>query len=482
MTWKTDTIRCLIGITCGLYSEAAQAQVLSFLANEMVGRPTNDSAAIHAVMNKSVDAYVEYGTQSGNYPSNTSQTTFSDGIVRITITGLSADTQYFYRVRYRDHTLGGTWLVGAEKHFHTQRSTTSAFVFTVQSDSHQGYPAFYNSDLYRTTLQNESNDSPDLLFDLGDTVSTDGATESQPTVRQKYLNQRTLFDIPGGSAAVFLVPGNHENEEGWNLDDFVNQTSSLPVLGANARKRYFLNPTPNAFYTGNTDASAMAIDGDHLKGNYYAFQWGDALFVAIDPYWYTMTKPYAGSLGGEKDDEVVGTRWSWTLGAAQYQWLVQTLQNSAAKFKFVFAHQMTSVLADYGRGGALGAPFGEWGGKNLDGTWGLDSERPGWSSPIHQLLVDNQVTIFFHGHDHVFAKEVLDGVVYQECPMAANANYDGGFSTNPQDYAGGQLINNSGHLRVTVSPSAVTVAYVRAYLPGDGQNGTVATSYTITVP
>lgn len=482
MTWRTNAICCLIGAACGFSPQLAQAQVLSFLANELVGRPTDVSASIHAVMNKSVDAYIEYGTQSGSYPLSTSQSTFSDGIIRIDMVGLAANTQYFYRLRYRDHALGGIWRQGAEKHFNTQRATASAFVFTVQSDSHQGYPAFYNANLYRTTLQNEANDSPDFLFDLGDAVSTDGATETQSTVRQKYLNQRTSLDIPGGSAAVFLVPGNHENEEGWNLDDFGDPAASLPVLGANARKRFFLNPTPDAFYTGNPDTSVTAIDGDHLKGDYYAFQWGDALFVAIDPYWYTMSKPFVGSLGGEKDDEVVGTRWSWTLGVAQYQWLEQTLQNSTAKFKFVFAHQMTGGLADYGRGGALGAPFCEWGGSNLDGTWGFTSERPDLPSPIHQLLVDNQVTIFFHGHDHVFAKEELDGVVYQECPMAANANYDGGFATNPQDYAGAELINNSGHLRVAVSSSAVTVDYVRAYLPGDGQNGAVASSYTIAAP
>ena len=43
----------------------------------------------------------------------------------------------------------------------------------------------------------------------------------------------------------------------------------------------------------------------------------------------------------------------------------------------------------------------------------------------------------------------------------------------------GVVLNNSGHLRVSVSKEQVTVDYVRAYLPGDGVNGEVAYSYTL---
>jgi len=93
--------------------------------------------------------------------------------------------------------------------------------------------------------------------------------------------------------------------------------------------------------------------------------------------------------------------------------------------------------------------------------------------------VQNHVTAFFHGHDHVYAKEVLDGVVYQEVPMAANSKYDTGFSSNSTDYAGTALIANSGHLLVTVAPNSTTVQYVRSYLSGDGQNRSVAASYTM---
>ena len=45
------------------------------------------------------------------------------------------------------------------------------------------------------------------------------------------------------------------------------------------------------------------------------------------------------------------------------------------------------------------------------------------------------------------------------------------------------MLPDSGHLRVTVSPAAVKVDYVRATLPGDegkgGKDGSVTASYTL---
>ena len=466
------------------------ACMLPFIATELVGRPTDHSVTINAMAGQALEAYFEHGTASGVYAASTAPAAYSDGIIQTVLDGLSPDTRYYYRLRYRPSGSAAPFQSGNEYTFHTQRLPSSTFTFAVQSDSHQGYASFYNDALYRVTMGNIVSDQPDFLVDLGDTVSTDDTTETQATVRQKYLNQRTVFDLAAHSMPVFLALGNHENEEGWNLDDFgADRASSLPVLGANGRKRFFLNPVPDAFYTGNTDASVTEIDGDHLKGDYYAFEWGDALFVVIDPFWYTMKKPFAGTMGGEKNDEVVGNRWDWTLGDQQYHWLKQTLESSTAKFKFVFAHQATGGTDDYIRAGALGAKYCEWGGYNVDGTtWAFESHRPGWDLPIHQIFMRTGVSAFFHGHDHVFAKEVLDGIVYQELPHAANPDYGTGFSANTtSDYKdavdAGSLLPNSGHLRITVAPTGATVEYVRSFLPDNiptgATNGQVSYSYVI---
>ncbi len=492
--WGSALVAACLGAACGGSGDEGSSEPSGFahaglpleasdvplLGTELLGRPTDHSVTIKALAALGVEAYFELGTAPGCYSDGTSPVGYADGAIEAVLDGLTADTRYYYRMRYRP--LGSTEepLAGAERTFHTQRAPGASFVFAVQSDSHQGFDAFYSDTLYGQTLQNIASATPDLLVDLGDTFSLDGATETEATVRQKYLDQRAFFALVGHSTPVFLVPGNHENEEGWNLDDMgSNRALSLPVLSVNARKRYFVNPVPGAFYTGNDDPLPEA-DGDHLREDYFAFEWGDALFVGIDPFTYTMKKPYYGTMGGEKNDEVVGNRWDWTLGERQYHWLKQTLEGSTKRFKFVFAHHLAGGLVDYSRGGAKGAKYVEWGGYAIDGvTWRFDERRPGWEKPIHQLMADTGVTVFFHGHDHVFATEQLDGVVYQETPHAANDDYGIGFASNPTDYPGAVLVANSGHLRVTVAPEGATVEYVRSFLEGDGENGSVAHSYTV---
>ena len=104
--------------------------------------------------------------------------------------------------------------------------------------------------------------------------------------------------------------------------------------------------------------------------------------------------------------------WGITLGDAQYRWFKRTLEGSKAKYKFVFTHHVLGT----GRGATELADLYEWGGKDRAGQWEFDRKRPGWELPIHQLMVKYGVTIFFQGHDHLFAHQRRDGVVYQEAP------------------------------------------------------------------
>ena len=310
---------------------------------------------------------------------------------------------------------------------------------------------------------------------------------TQAQANSNYLNLRSYFGLISPSVPIFLALGNHEQEEGWHLNDTANPATSPPVMSANARNQYYLNPDPllDSFYTGNTDITTSAISGDHAIRDYYAWQWGDALFVVIDPYWYTTSKPYVGNAGGgEASDPGSGDRWDWTLGWTQYQWLEQTLENSEAKYKFIFAHQVAGGIDDYGRGGANAVPYVEWGGYDDDGTtWDFGNRRSGWDAPIHQLLVKYNVTAFFHAHDHEFAYEKRNGVVYQLVPMPSDATYGYGFQqyheTDPYTI---RVLPNSGHLRVTVSPTQVTVDYVKAFLSRAGTNGQIAYTYSIPAP
>jgi hypothetical protein len=456
-----------------------QAQV-AFPGPELLGRPTNDSVTLNVIASTAIEAYVEYGLSPGIYVGATGvASAAANAPLVMVIGGLASDTRYFYRLQYR--TVGTSdWTARDEHSFQTQRQPGGTFTFTLTSDSHVNI-IFGNTDLYQQTLLNAAADHPDFHVDLGDTFAMDNVT-TQAQARNAYLTQRPYFGLLSHSAPVFLALGNHEEEEGWHRDDTGNLATSKPILGANARKRYFLNPTPNGFYSGNSD-SWPSVDDDGLPGDYYAWRWGDALFVVIDPYWYTTTKPFLGNTGGgESSDTGSGDRWDWTLGFDQYQWLRQTLESSDASLKFIFAHHGTGGTDDYIRSGANGVPFTEWGGNNEDGTtYAFDARRPGWHAPVHQLLVENHVTAFFHGHDHEFAHEERDGVVYQLAPMAADSGYGLGFNGySESDPYTIRVLPNSGHLRVTVSGSSATVDYVRAFLPGDGPNGQVAYSYVMT--
>ena len=193
----------------------------------------------------------------------------------------------------------------------------------------------------------------------------------------------------------------------------------------------------------------------------------------LDPYWYSTEKPRADG----------ADNWDLTLGEAQYQWLKRTLEASDARFKFVFAHNLVGGMDQNMRGGIEAADKYEWGGNNADGSWGFADHRPGWPMPIHQLLAENGVTIFFHGHDHLFVKQDLDGIVYQEVPQPSYASYDKTDSAEKYGYTHGEVLGCCGYLRVTVSPAAVKVDYVRSYRPADEnaqrQSGQVSYSYTI---
>ena len=464
--------------------------------NILLGRPEDTSITANIIPDQDVDFYVEYGTAPATY---TAQTQTYSGIanqpIEFAIENFSANTRYYYRMVYR---LSGSseWNDASEHSFITQRSEDSSFTFTITSDNHLGQYGGQTGDelsLWQVTLQNILADHPDFHIDVGDTFPMDpsplGTGMTDAEAKAAYYFDRPYLGAITDSIPYFQVLGNHENEEGWNFDDvFTSPDQSLARMGMKYRKLYYPNPIPDSFYSGNTDTSYGVIGDDAFQEDYWAWEWGDALFVVIDPYHYSLAWSSEGdSYGGEgQDNEIQGTRWDWTLGIQQYLWFKSVLETSQAKYKFVFTHHVAGGASVYGRGGESAAPYFEWGGKNTDGTWAFDVHRPaadGWTLPIHQLMVENGVSIFFHGHDHEYDRELVDGIVYLETPKPDDAGYTWqpySYGYNEDLYPNAiEEIQNSGYLRVNVSPSETTVEYVRSYLPGDGTNGVVADTVTI---
>ncbi len=444
----------------------------AFVSTELLGRPTDQSITINAHARNDLDVYFEYGTESSNYKKRTDTRRFQGGeSINVMIDSLAPNCRYYYRMRYR-RSGASEFELGQAHTFHTQRPRGSAFTFAVEADPHLDEQS--NPEIYRRTLQNILTDNPDFLIDLGDNFMSDKIPEINPgslityhTIVNRHLLFRGYYDSICHSVPLFLVIGNHEGECGWELD---GSAENMAVWATQARKLFYPNPRPNAFYSGNEDSVKFVGQ----RENYYAWEWGDALFVVLDPYWCTTIKP------GRTNDN-----WSWTLGEKQYRWFEHTFETSHAAFKFVFCHQVIGGKDAEGRGGAEYVQFYEMGGLNQDGSWGFDEKRPGWSKPIHQLMAQNKVTIFFHGHDHFFARQELDGIVYQLVPQPSHPNYKNAGQAEEYGYITGDILPNSGHLRVNVSASQVTVDYVRAYLPQDENenkgriNGIVDYSYVI---
>ncbi len=432
----------------------------------ILGQPADRSITVNVLSADAREGFIEYGLANGMYTSKTDVVKLSAGTpVEMRLDGLDRDKQYFYRLQHRK-TGDAAFVAGDEHGFHTQRAPGSGFVFEIQGDSHPERPQQFDSALYAQTLQAAAADRPDFYMTIGDDFSVDALHEiTAETVAGRYTLQRPFLSLVAQSSPLFLVNGNHEQAALCNLDGSDN---NVAVWAQNARNMFFPQPAPDGFYTGD----AKPIEHVGLLRDYYAWTWGDALFVVIDPYWHSA-KPVDNVLGGgDKSRDM----WAVTLGEQQYRWFKATLESSRSRYKFVFTHHVLGT----GRGGIEQAGLFEWGGKNKRGENEFARNRPGWESPIHQLMARNGVTIFFQGHDHVFVRQTLDGVIYQTLPDPANAFYS---LENKDAYRSGDILPNSGRVRVTVGPEKVRVEYVRSYLPKDATqehpDGEVAFSYEI---
>jgi len=248
-----------------------------------------------------------------------------------------------------------------------------------------------------------------------------GVTPNQPRVNDRALFFRNQFERFCHSVPFFYTQGNHESEYGYLFNAATDKENNIPAWNLKARKAFYPTPVPNAFYRGNATPKDFSGGTLGLLENYYAYEWGMLCSSLSIPTGIPTQAPIRWTTPG-----------SGRSGKPQYDWLKATLQSSTANYKFVFMHHIvggSTTLADgttknvAGRGGIEVADKYEWGGKNLDGSNGFATKRPGWDMPIHQLLVQNKVNVVFHGHDHLYAYQSLDGLVYLECPQPGTPNF-----------------------------------------------------------
>jgi len=453
------------------------------VTNVILGRPTDSSVAMNILSLDDYSAFIEYGTTKSALTKKSQIFNLATGSPFVyELAGLKSNSKVYYRVRYKK-AAGLAYAIGKTFSFSTAKSSGKSFSFSVQGDTHpERAGKMFNSDLYYVTMANIASQQPDFHIMLGDDFSIDPLIQKggadQTGVEKIYRTHRDWLSVIGSSVPLFLVNGNHEQAAGYLLD---GTTTNPAVLAGNARLKYYALPSPNKFYSGdNTEIPNVGLPRD-----YFAWTWADALFISLDPYWHSKfpvdnvagvsadtgtDKGGKGGVGSGKTTDL----WTIGIGDEQYAWLKKTLETSKAKYKFVFSHHVLGT----GRGGVEVSTNYEWGGADPKGKSTFAQERPNWSLPIHDLMVKNGVSIFFQGHDHIFVTQERDGLIYQSMPNPADDTFS---MFNDSAYLSGTKAPNSGHVRVSVSPTEAKVEYFLAARTQDPdrKNLTVAHSYSV---
>jgi hypothetical protein len=342
------------------------------------------------------------------------------------VTELDPGTAYEYLLLSPEGPLYGGTVV-------TQRPPGTPFSAVLLTDSHVPPRVLEPGD---TTLANDIETTlstiaerivpvgRDFMINLGDILDFHafGFNDPPPSsawTRLGYLGYRRLLGDALGYGAHFGVIGNWDGENGSYSEELIERSRSQRLL-------YQPNPGADTY-----------PEGGSAKQDYYAFTWGDALFIVLNVMTYTPSQHLLDYFPGVADD--------WTLGETQLAWLRTTLANATSKWRFTFIHHTVGGQAGndadsaYGRGGGQAAHVGE-------------------QAIIHQMLIDHGVQIFFYAHDHVFTDMVVDGIHYT-LPGSAGAPWK--FTTTETGYV--DYWPDSGYARLDVSQESVKVTLV-----GDG--------------
>jgi hypothetical protein len=414
----------LLGILASTPLGKAMAAVP--VTSKLVGTATSNSFTIAVSSTTAIRTYVEYGYSKSTIIGKTPPIPISKGSTQsIVISNLKPNSTVYYRIKYAI----GTSLNYASL---TQRSiktataeSLSSSTFAIQADPHMDENS--SAAVYEGTLKQIVAASPAFLMDLGDIFMVDKLpNKTEANIRGRFELMKGFYQNLG-SVPLKICLGNHDGELGYSSFNTKKY-----------RKEYFPEQTGELAY--------------------FSFTGPDQLHIVLDPFTYTIKNPTAAG-------------WEWTLGKTQYDWLVDTLKNSKEKHKFIYIHHLL-VGDPTSRGGVEIAMKNEWGGKNVDGSYGFDTNRPGWGKPIHQLLLDNKVGFVFKGHDHLYVKQELDGIIYQTLPQPSHPGEK--IDVNQYGYTSGKGVGGSGFLKVSTTGNQAKVDFIMF-------DGKVADTYTRTV-
>jgi predicted phosphodiesterase len=339
------------------------------------------------------------------------------------VDGLDGGSAYEYQVRTA--VVAGDPGPVSRGRFTTQRSGEVGFEAALITDAHTG--TFTDGtgpiEVLDEVVRNVRRDRPDFVIALGDNVawstSRNSPQQDSLAARRAYSMYRRHLAPLSMSCPHFGLIGNWEGESGKLPPESV-------VLCEQVRRQFTPNPTHDTYAQGGSDGE-----------DYYAFDWGPALFVILNVQSYTVP---SGPQPTPRDDVTVVE--DWTLGRQQFAWMEETLSTSDHPYKFVCIHHAVGGNAGseretlYGRGGPRAAGVGE-------------------QKLVHEAMREFGVQVFFYGHDHVFVDEVVDDIHYT-LPGSCGAPWK--FGTRITGYR--RFWGDSGHARLSVRPAQAAVSFV----------------------
>jgi hypothetical protein len=382
------------------------------LTAKLIGTPSSSSFSIALTSTSTVRVYIEYGYSKTVISGKTPFINIGKGTTQtLVVSNLRPNSTIYYRIRYAL----GTSLNYASLTQRTVKTSAaqqlSSSTFAVQADPHMDDNS--SAEVYEGTLKQIVAAAPAFLMDLGDIFMVDKLpNKTEANIRARFELMKGFYQKLG-SVPLKICLGNHDGELGYSSFNTKKY-----------RKEYFPEQT-----------------GDLA---YYSFNGPDQLHIVLDPFTYTTKNPTSAG-------------WEWTLGKTQYDWLVETLKNSKALHKFIYIHHLL-VGDQTSRGGVEIAHRNEWGGKNVDGSDGFELNRPGWGKPIHQLLIEHKVGFVFKGHDHLYVKQELDGIIYQTVPQPSHPGNK--INVNQYGYTSGKGVGGSGFVKVSTSGNQAKVDFV----------------------
>jgi len=330
---------------------------------------------------------VTVGTVFGTYPLVFTNATSSTNH-EISVTGLTADTKYYYTVGSTTGVIEGT----ANNYFITLPTPSSTRKLQILALGDCGNNSANQTNVRDAFLSYAAarNINPDAWIVLGDNAYNGGLDAEYTTGFFNIYNGTFLKNLK-----LYPCPGNH---------DYNNLAANLQKRGVNLP--YYDNFTmPIAGEIGGVASGTEA---------YYSYNIGDVHFLSLDAY---------GTENGAANTKMYDT----AVGNAQADWIRADLTANTKRWVVCYFHH---------------TPYTK-GSHNSD----TETDLQAMHNYIPALLERFGVDMVINGHSHVYERSYLIKGIYANSPTyvpatnqvsSSTGRYSGAAGTCPYTYQSGQ--------------------------------------------